>query len=268
MGDLITAGGQPLSEAEIIRYLDTFCFSQDLQAHEKKQFVQMCQAFALNPLKREIYIVAYGKGEWRKCSIIVGYEVYIKRAERTGKLDGWKAEISGSGQDMKAVVTIYRKDWSRPFAHEAYFDEAVKKTRNKEGSEEPTKTWKEMPRFMLKKTAIAQAFRLCFSDELGGMPYEEAEIVNDDKPETASSIPVQAELSWREKLLDLHAQLKAGGCAPEKLKTMQEDVKTAMLITDEQQRDADLKAIYQNYAEDMPFKDDLPFDTEGSHATA
>jgi hypothetical protein len=34
-----------------------------------------------------------------------------------------------------------------------------------------------MPRFMLKKVAIGQAFRLAFPEELGGMPYMEIEDV-------------------------------------------------------------------------------------------
>ena len=37
---------------------------------------------------------------------------------------------------------------------------------------------------MTKKVAMAQAFRLCFPDEFGGMPYTNDEIVNDDAVES------------------------------------------------------------------------------------
>ena len=53
--------------------------------------------------------------------VIVGYEVYLKRAERTGNLDGWRAYIDGTGEDARAVVEIYRKDWNHPFIHETFW---------------------------------------------------------------------------------------------------------------------------------------------------
>ena len=36
-------------------------------------------------------------------------------------------------------------------------------------------TWNQIPSFMGRKVAIAQGFRLCFPDELGGLPYTEEE---------------------------------------------------------------------------------------------
>ena len=51
----------------------------------------------------------YGEGEYRRMSIVVGYEVYLKRAERTGKLDGWSTRIEGEGENMKAIVEIHQE---------------------------------------------------------------------------------------------------------------------------------------------------------------
>jgi hypothetical protein len=39
-----------------------------------------------------------------------------------------------------------------------------------------TDFWKNKPVTMTKKVAMAQGFRLCFSDELGGMPYTAEEL--------------------------------------------------------------------------------------------
>lgn len=142
------------------------------------QFIDICAAYGLNPIKREIYAVGYGEN-W---NIITGYEVYLKRAERTGKLDGWECHIEGSGENMSAKLTVYRKDWKMPFVHEVYWDEAVQ--RKKDGT--INSMWAKMGRFMLKKVAIAQGFRLCFPDELGGMPYTSDEIPED---EVQSGIP-------------------------------------------------------------------------------
>jgi phage recombination protein Bet len=161
-----------VTEQKIIEYLDAQGMTKKLSDEEKIMFIRTAQSFGLNPFKREIHITAYGSGDYRNVSIITGYDVYIKRAERTGKLDGWKCWIEGNGNDMKAVLEIYRKDQSHPFQHEAYYSEAVQMT--KEGR--PNRTWAKMPKFMLKKVVIGQGFRLCFPDDMGGMPYEEAEI--------------------------------------------------------------------------------------------
>jgi phage recombination protein Bet len=155
---------------ELLQLLKRFAVGKNLTEAECEDFINIAQAYQLNPFKREIYAVAFGQGEKRQCSIITGYETYIKRAERTGKLDGWKVEIAGGEADLMAVITIKRKDWKEPFIHEVYYEEAVQK-KYINGKFAPTAIWQKMPKFMLKKVAIAQGFRLCFSDELGGMPY-------------------------------------------------------------------------------------------------
>lgn len=143
------------------------------------QFVELAEALQLNPFKREIYAVGYGEN-W---NIITGFEVYLKRAERTGLLDGWETEESGNVQDgsLKSTITIYRKDRSHPFKHTVYYCEAVNKT--KDGK--PNSVWAKMPIYMTKKVAMAQGFRLCFPDELGGMPY-----TGDEMPEIEQPINV------------------------------------------------------------------------------
>lgn len=146
------------------------------------QFVELCKAFSLNPFKRECYAVGYGDN-W---NIITGYEVYIKRAERTGKLNGWDCKVTGTGNDMVAELTIYRKDWANPFHHYVLFNEAVQ--RKKDGA--VNSMWAKMPSFMLRKVCIAQGFRLCFPDELGGMPYTSDELPEiENKPAERNITP-------------------------------------------------------------------------------
>jgi len=172
----------------ILDYLTAFGLASQLTEPEKLQFVEVAQAFKLNPFKREIHVAVYGEGEYRRLSIITGYEVYLKRAERTGKLDGWKAWVEGEGDTMKAYVEIHRKDWSEPFQHEVYWREAVQKKRD--GS--VTSFWSKMPKFQLKKVAISQAFRLAFPDELGGLPYDASELPDDETvitPASGSPVP-------------------------------------------------------------------------------
>ena len=170
-----------VTEQQLNDFLDISGVGRGLAADKRRQFVEIAKAYGLNPFKREIYCISYGG----QTSIITGYEVYIKRAERTGKLDGWNVEIEGKDNDMKAILTIYRNDWKQPFKHEAYFEEAANRT--KDG--ELNSVWKKMPRFMLKKVAIAQGFRLCFSDELGGMPYTGDELGVEEKKQQVEAKP-------------------------------------------------------------------------------
>ena len=166
---------QPVDMQVITEYLDSTGLTKQLLPKEKAMFVNMAKDYGLNPFKREIYCTVYGQGDYRQCSIVTGYEVYLKRAERIGKLNGWQCDISGSIRDgtLAATVTIHRKDWQHEFKHTAYYVECVQCSKK---TGEPNAIWKKMPIFMTKKVAIAQAFRLCFSDEFGGMPYTNDEL--------------------------------------------------------------------------------------------
>lgn len=180
---------EPISREQIIKYLDTFGLTSELNDLEKEQFVEIAEAYQLNPFKREVYCVPYGEGEYRRLSIITGYEVFIKRAERTGKLDGWHAWVEGDSEDtFKAVIEIFRKDWSHPFQHSVYWEEAVQ--RRRDGS--LTQFWKKMPKFQLRKVCISQGFRLCFPDELGGMPYDPSELPEEMTTVQSALIPASS----------------------------------------------------------------------------
>lgn len=178
---------------KIKTYLQTMNLANNLTNTEVQQFIEIAQAFGLNPFKREIYASKFGTS----FSIIVGFETYIKRAERSGRLSGWSVTTSGSivdpkTSDIKATITIHRKDWDQPFIHEVFFREYVQT--NREG--QVNKFWREKPLTMIKKVAIAQGFRLCFSDELGGMPYTADEI---DSEIQMINVPVEPKQPVEEK---------------------------------------------------------------------
>jgi len=112
-----TATEQRVQRETVIEYLRAFGFDRTLSEAERSQFTQTALACDLNPFKREIHIAVYGEGS-----------------------------------NMKAVVEIFRKDWSHSFTHEVYWEEAVQK--KKDGS--PTQFWAKQPRFQLRKVATAQ----------------------------------------------------------------------------------------------------------------
>jgi uncharacterized protein (DUF3820 family) len=121
--------------------------------------------------------------------MVVGYEVYIRRGERSGMLNGWKVWTVGDDlPKMKACIEINRKDFKAPFFHEIFFVEY----------NQGNFIWQHKPRTMLKKVVISQGFRLAFPDECGGLPmiyeedqnYIEGEIVS--KPADALPAPADA----------------------------------------------------------------------------
>lgn len=173
---------KPLPKGDIVAQVK-FLFPEleDISNEEIMKAIYLAKHYNLDPLKREVYFVPYNVYETdsktnrkilkrRTVQLVVSYLEYIKRAERSEKLDGWSIQIKQEGNDSVAEVTIWRKDWNHPFTWNVYLSEVKKDTRS----------WRDMPRFMLRKVAIAQAFRIAFPEELAGMPYEEAEIVNGD----------------------------------------------------------------------------------------
>ncbi|MBQ3922182.1 MAG: phage recombination protein Bet [Spirochaetales bacterium] len=164
---------------------------QQVSPAETQQFIEICSELQLNPFKREIYGIPF-KG---KLQIVTGYETYLKRAERTGKLNGVKMRYEPEGNDLKCIVEIYRKDWTMPFVHEVYMSEY--NTRNN--------LWASKPKTMLRKVAMSQAYRMAFPDEFAGMPYTQEETPVNDIPtktiktEDGSSYEIVDEQAMQQK---------------------------------------------------------------------
>ena len=143
------------AKAKAIEYLSSM--GLNLPQGQKEQFLELCSGLNLNPFKREIYAVGYKD----KFNIILGYEVYLKKADMTGRCDGWSVHTEGEGDNLKAVIEIHRKDYKFPFTHEVYLAEY----------KQDTQIWRSKPITMIKKVAVAQGFRLAFPSDFGGMPH-------------------------------------------------------------------------------------------------
>jgi phage recombination protein Bet len=146
---------------ELVRVL--FPQLQGVSDLEIAKAVALAKKLGLDPLRKEVHLVPF-RGS---VQLVVSYLEYIKRAERSGKLDGWEVRLGKDELGEYAEVEIFRKDWKHSLKWRAYLDEVKKDTPN----------WKVMPLFMLRKTAIAQAFRLAFPEETQELPLEEGEIV-------------------------------------------------------------------------------------------
>lgn len=165
---------------------------KDATDQEIAYFLEIAKLNKLNPFKREIYLVKYPGSP---ANTLTGYEVYLKRAERTGNLNGFKVWTEGEGDRLVAKIEIQRKDWDQPFCHQVEYVEYV--GRKKDGT--PTRFWKEKPKTMIKKVVMSQGFRLAFPDELGGMPYTRDEIDTTAQVEVVPDKPAMPKSKGKEK---------------------------------------------------------------------
>jgi phage recombination protein Bet len=169
-----------LTPKTVKAYINQYATEQEVAL-----FLNQCAMFGLNPFKREIYLIKYSANQ--PATFVVGYEVYLKRAERSDKWAGLESGTTGEGKDLKAWAKVYRKDWTNPLYHEVYLDEYIQKT--KDGN--PTRFWNEKPRTMLKKVAMSQAFRMAFPDEFAGMPYTAEEMPVDHAKLPAAEVKAE-----------------------------------------------------------------------------
>jgi len=144
---------------ELIRVL--FPQLQGVSDVEIIKALALAKRLGLDPLKKEAHLVPYGG----RVQLVISYLEYVRRAEKSGKLNGWQTRLGKDEFGEFAEVEVFRKDWEHSFRWRVYLHEVRKDTPN----------WRTMPLFMLRKTAIAQAFKLCFPEETQELP-EEGEI--------------------------------------------------------------------------------------------
>lgn len=148
---------------------------------EVLMFIELCKAQKLNPFIREAYLIKFGNSP---ANIVVGKDVFVKRAYRNPNFEGMKAGIvvlkadgsmeyrEGSLKAPKETLVggwceVYVKDMKFPIRSEVSMEEYSK----------GQSTWKQMPCVMIRKCAMVTALREAFPEDLQGM-YDAAEIQN------------------------------------------------------------------------------------------
>lgn len=169
---------------------------------ETVMFMNLCKYQKLNPFLNEAYLVKFGE---QPAQIITSKEAYMKRAENHPQYDGMKAgiivqrgdevvEVEGSFTLKDDILLggwaeIWRKERKYPFVAKVSLDEY-----NKGQS-----TWKQMPKTMIRKTAIVQALREAFPTDLGGIYTEEEEV----KPSVAEQVQEETQKKGNKKSIDI-----------------------------------------------------------------
>ena len=140
---------------------------------EIQLFMELCRYQNLNPFVREAYLIKYGAKN--AASMVVGKEVFTKRAEINPDFDGYDiTDNYKAGMDLndfEVTCKVYRKNLKYPISVTVSYPEYV--GTNSYG--EINRMWKGKPRTMLRKVALMQCLREAFPTALGGL-YEENEL--------------------------------------------------------------------------------------------
>ena len=154
---------------------------------ELVQFISLCRANLLNPFIGDAYMVKYGS---EPASMIISKAAFMKRGENSKDYAGYQAgviilregkilEEEGSfflpGDTLVGGwAKVYRKDREHPVTARVRLQEY-----NKGKS-----TWAAMPGTMIRKVAIAQAFREAFPMAVEGM------YIPEEMPDEQSAEPM------------------------------------------------------------------------------
>lgn len=155
---------------------------------EVMMFLSLCRFQHLNPFLREAYLIKYS--DKLPAAIVVGKDVFIKRAKRNPSYAGKQAGIVVEDQQTGELVEregtfyipgaekivggwakVYIKGYDMPEYASVSFDEYA--ARKADGS--LNSQWAGKPATMIRKVALVQALREAFPDDFQGM-YDQAEI--------------------------------------------------------------------------------------------
>ena len=165
-----------ITDVDVRRVL---CDNPNVTDAEMKLFIELCKAHRLNPFIKEAHLVKYGSNP---ATIVVGKDVFTKRAQRNPRFKGFEAGITLVGTDggfhrregsmlmqgeriVGGWCKVHVEGYACPMFDEVSFDEYAGK--RKDGS--LNKTWAGKPATMIRKVAIVHALREAFPEDLGGL---------------------------------------------------------------------------------------------------
>lgn len=155
-----------ITKESVLNYLDMSGVTKDLNDQEANMFIAVCVRNQLDPFRREAWPVPFKNDDGtRSISVVTGYEAYLRKADKSGKLEWWTCDVKGEGVDIECVVVVKVVD--RP---EFTWTTLLREVR-KGGF-----FWSTMPIHMLKKTAIATTFRLAMPNVMKMLPHLAEEV--------------------------------------------------------------------------------------------
>lgn len=167
------------------------------------QALSLIKGRNLNPLANEVYIVSYRKKTGgTEFSLIVSKEAFLKRAAQSPNYEGFEAGVvavdeEGVMHERKGALLLPGDKlvggWARVYRKN--FKVPVEVFVSREEYDKKQSTWNSMPATMIRKTALVNALREAFPEDLGNMYTE------DDGGETFDRIKDVTPAETREEVV-------------------------------------------------------------------
>ncbi|MBZ2153683.1 phage recombination protein Bet [Streptococcus australis] len=145
------------------------------------QALSLIKGRNLNPLANEVYIVAYKKKSGgTEFSLIVSKEAFLKRAAQNPNYEGFEAGVvtvddEGVMHERKGALMLPGDTlvggWARVYRKN--FKVPVEIFVSREEYDKKQSTWNAMPATMIRKTALVNALREAFPEDLSNMYTED-----------------------------------------------------------------------------------------------
>lgn len=215
MGALTTLDGKNL---DLVRRT----VAKDCDAAEFDQFIHICRAVRLDPLRRQIYAFVFNKHDPKKrqMTIVTSIAGYRAIADRTGAYRPGPTEVmtdvtmidaaTNPRGISHAIATVYKHshgEWHEVI-ETAYWEEFAplkevwqdNQPTGKFALDAKKDGWRRMPRVMIEKCAEAKALRRAWPDDFAGLAMED-EI---DKAMTIDATATElADMAASEKRMEL-----------------------------------------------------------------
>ncbi|SMO61154.1 phage recombination protein Bet [Balnearium lithotrophicum] len=198
---IVAEDGRTYTFDEVATYVKYH--APNAKQEEIEEFFNYCKLRSLSPY--DVHFIKYGNSQ---PVIVVGKDAFLKRAERSKQLDGYKAGVITVNRDTGEVTyrngafyikskeelvggwaEVYRKDFNHPIRTEVAIEEYARKT--KDGK--LMSNWATMPATMIRKVALVQALREAFPSEMSGM-YVAEEMgveIDEETGEVLNTKPVE-----------------------------------------------------------------------------
>lgn len=190
LAEFTLEGGQVLTADTVRNYLTSG--DGKVSDQEVIMFVELCKAQNLNPFVRDAYLIKMGDNY--PAQIVVGKDVFIKRASANPNFNGMKAGIvvldkDGQIQEREGALKlpgeqlvggwceVYLKDKDYPTKSLVSFEEYAQKNKK---TGQLNSMWSSKGATMIRKVAQSQALREAFPNELRGL-YQQEEMGVDTK---------------------------------------------------------------------------------------
>lgn len=182
LAEFTLEGGQVLTADTVKNYLTSG--NGAVTEQETLMFIELCKAQKLNPFIREAYLIKFGNSP---ANIVVGKDVFVKRAYRNPNFEGMKAGIvtvdkEGNTHEREGSLKLPGETliggWCEVYTSDKKFP--IKSVVSLEEYSKSQSTWKTMPMVMIRKCAMVTALREAFPEDLQGL-YDASEMGVDTK---------------------------------------------------------------------------------------